>query len=282
MKLTQATLPDYFTIADHTNSWYTQATNTFDFVDRNSDTLVVTVGDSWTWGCDLTPYDYDNNYRIQNVYGNQVAEKINSDWLNLSLPASGNFWLATQVTDLAKVIPNLEYNRIYVICTFTETGRWFNTKFDLDIDYIAWFKNNIQTASDFDQLLSMINQRCVTKIQTALPFDHVQLRVGTNMVDQIGFDSLPPQQLLVKPWYQTMHCTDDVCAYTVIDGVKSLLQVPEFLSPDHTVLFKEWMLTVMPAADTRLQMLENPDKFSKYHPTAQGHAQWAEYILSTI
>ena len=176
MKLTQATLPDYFTIADHTNSWYTQATNTFDFVDRNSDTLVVTVGDSWTWGCDLTPYDYDNNYRIQNVYGNQVAEKINSDWLNLSLPASGNFWLATQVTDLAKVIPNLKYNRIYVICTFTESGRWFNTKFDLDIDYIAWFKNNIQTASDFDQLLSMFNQRCVTKIQTALPFDHVQLR----------------------------------------------------------------------------------------------------------
>ena len=64
MKLTTETLPLYFTVATPSNSHYTEVTNCFDFVDRNSDTLVVTVGDSWTWGADL-----DSDLRLQQVLG---------------------------------------------------------------------------------------------------------------------------------------------------------------------------------------------------------------------
>ena len=46
-----------------------------------SDSLVITVGDSWTWGDDLTPNN-DNEYRKQLVYGTQIAKKFKFDFLN--------------------------------------------------------------------------------------------------------------------------------------------------------------------------------------------------------
>lgn len=49
MNLHKNILPDYFTIASPHNSHYKIETNTFDFVERNSDLLVITCGDSWSW-----------------------------------------------------------------------------------------------------------------------------------------------------------------------------------------------------------------------------------------
>ena len=47
IELSKDQLPTYFTIADPSNSWYTKPTNTFDFANRSSDTLLVTgVGQS--------------------------------------------------------------------------------------------------------------------------------------------------------------------------------------------------------------------------------------------
>ena len=89
MKLTTETLPLYFTVATPSNSHYTEVTNCFDFVDRNSDTLVVTVGDSWTWGADL-----DSDLRLQQVYGNLVSHHLSADFLNLGQSGSNNFFIA--------------------------------------------------------------------------------------------------------------------------------------------------------------------------------------------
>ena len=53
IKLSEKNLLDYFNIRE---SWQVCDVNplpTTDFVSRNSDTLLVTVGDSWTWGAGL-------------------------------------------------------------------------------------------------------------------------------------------------------------------------------------------------------------------------------------
>ena len=49
----------------------------FNFVNRHSKDLLVTLGDSWSWGYDLT-VDNNTNYRLKNVYGNQLAEKLSA------------------------------------------------------------------------------------------------------------------------------------------------------------------------------------------------------------
>ena len=94
MKLTQDTLSNYFTIADCHSSWHQRPTNTFNFISRDSDILIVTVGDSWTWGSDISENNHDDNFRITHLYGNVLSDELKTNWLNLGLSASSNFWTA--------------------------------------------------------------------------------------------------------------------------------------------------------------------------------------------
>jgi hypothetical protein len=74
----------------------------------DSDTLTITVGDSWTWGDSL---DYD--HRQTQIYGNLLAEKFNSDFINIGLCGGSNLhilkYLDRVLSHLAK-----EYKTIRV------------------------------------------------------------------------------------------------------------------------------------------------------------------------
>lgn len=279
MKLSQDTLADYFTIADSTNSWYTTPTNTFDFVDRSSRLLVVTVGDSWTWGSGVSFGNKDEQFRRNNVFGNLVSTALHADWLNLGLNAQGNFWIASMVQELTNLIPELDYDHIYVVCTFTGVTRWFNTQYDHHIDYKNWFKN---TAPNFDQLLVMLNQQCVSRIVDSLSgHGNVTLKIGTNFVDAIGFDSISAEQLLPEPWYKLLGCSDSELVFADV-FFERISQAIEFIEPQHHTAFKQWVLELINKSEHRLGLMTDPDKFWKFHPRANGHQIWAEYILKEI
>lgn len=279
MTLSQDTLASYFTIADSSNSWYQEPTNTFDFIDRNSKILVVTVGDSWTWGSDLSLNNCNEDYRRNSVYGNLVAKELNADWLNLGLCAQGNFWIASMVEELANVIPKLEYHRIYVICTLTGALRWFNTKYDQHIDYVEWFKNN---APEFDQLPIMLNGLCIDSIVNSLtPFDHVTLKIGTNFVDACGFNELTTPYLMPDPWYKLLSYNDNKLVYTCV-YYETISQATEFIGLEYHTEFKQWLMKTIEESEHRASLLTNPKDFQNYHPLAPGHQAWAQYILNHL
>jgi hypothetical protein len=279
MNLSQATLAEHFTIADSTNSWHQIPTNTFDFIDRDSKILVVTVGDSWTWGSDLSLNNNNEQYRRDNVYGNLVSKELNADWLNLGLCAQGNFWIASMVSELAAVIPKLEYQHIYLICTFSGALRWFNTKYDQHINYLAWFKDN---APKFDRLPAMLNCLCVENIVKSVEtYDHVTLKIGTNFVDAIGFDSLQPRQILPDPWYKVLGYNDNTSVYTCV-YYETISQALEFIEPKYHTEFKQWFIEIMDKGSQRLELINDPVNFRNYHPLATGHQAWAQYILKHL
>ena len=284
IKLTQNTLPDYFTIADRYSSWYQTPVNTFNFVDRNSRTLVVTVGDSWTWGSDIAENNSNDAYRLEHLYGNIVSQEIAADWLNLGLSAQSNLWTACMVEELAQLIPNLDYKKIYVICPFTGVGRWFFTNYDQHIHYPIWVNENVFCARDFNKLLVNLNQGCVDRISAALqPYSHVTLKFGTTFVDPVGFDSVPQNQVMSQPWYRVMGLDDGITSRVCMDGVKGLLRMPEtVIDTEKLSYFKEWILDIIPASEKRNEMLKDPTAFRAYHPMAQGHRQWAEYLLTQL
>ena len=282
ISLTQDTLPDYFTIANKETSWLSEPTNLYNFVSHDSDELIVTVGDSWTWGSDISRNDKDDSERVRHLFGNVIAQRRQADWLNLAIPAQGNFYIAEMVQELARIIPTLPYKKIIVICTFTGVGRWFNTRFDLDIDYISWFRQNVQSQNDFDKFLTMLNKRCVDKIISTLkPFDHVVLKIGTNFVDHLGFDNLTDQQKLKDPWYHIMNVVDDRDVYTCI-YYNRLSMITEFLDNKFHDDFKRWFLEIYDKSHHRLRLIQNPNKFRNYHPMASGHLAWANYICDQI
>lgn len=246
----------------------------FDFVSRNSQELLVTIGDSWTWGDDIT-VDNNNVIRLEKVFGNLVSSTIGSDWLNLGQCGSGNFWLANKVKELASVIPSLSYKKIYVVCTLTEVGREFNSTYDQNIDYIGWLLTHGP-----DDLIEFLNNLAVTKIVDELKlFPNVVLKIGTNFVDHIGLDNARPY-LLDTPWINLLSAIDDNCyivgSYTIDNFRRS-----SDLFPDRIQLF-DWLLTLTELSKKRNQLLQDKSKFRNGHPLVNGHQQWADYIIRSL
>lgn len=247
----------------------------FTFIDKNSEELLVTIGDSWTWGDDITPDNNETN-RLACVFGNILSTQLNSDWLNLGQCGSGNFWLVDRVTELAAIIPQLQYKKIYVVCTLTEVGREFNSTFDRNIDYIA----HISKFRHYDTIFELLNTIVVDQIVNMLqPFSNVTLRIGTNFVDQIGLSGAT-DCLLAKPWVSLL-CGNlaDRC-YVVgsrtIDNFKRSID----LFPDSNT-FLNWIILITKTAIQRKTMLQT-NQFRNGHPLANGHQRWADYIMQSL
>ena len=270
--LSKHILPEYFRIADSANSHYDTPTNLFDFIGANSKILVVTIGESWTWGVDITEDNHEDT-RLDKVYGRLIANELSADWLNLAQPGAGNFWIVEKVDEFSKIINNLNYEKVIVICTFTEVGRSFNSYHDRYINYIDWFlKNNI---SDF---LAFLNKECINKIVNLIN-DKVILRIGFNFVDPLGIDD-KNNIFLKTPWIRLINNDiDDRQVYSLFSGLTYLKAIEEFI--DNKLLFKQWWLDKSIDAEHRLSAFSRVH-FRKYHPLAHGHKLWANYILESL
>jgi len=284
MKLHKDILPDYFTIASPHNSHYKVKTNTFDFVDRNSKKLVITSGDSWSWGLDLTP-DNDENYRLEHVYGNIIARQLDADWLNLSQVGSNNFFIADRIEELEKIVASIDYNKIYLICTFTEIGRSFDSHHDRHIDYVSWFKNNIVVESDFDKFLHFLNAECLARIQKVVEKHNIELRIGSNFVYPLGIESA--NGFLETPWFQLLGIDCPVIGYAGSTGATRLQSAEQFVSDSKKSLFKSWFIKLVDNAkyiDQVTSTKRHPQVLAGMpgHPLAIGHRKWADYVLQSI
>lgn len=263
MQLHTDLLPNYFTIATPANSHYLVPTNCFNFVSRESDTLVVTVGDSWTWGADLHA-----DTRLQDAYGNLVSGALNADWLNLSQRGSNNFFIAERVEELDAILPQLHYKKVFLICTFTETGRSFNSHHDVYIDYNSWFQQN-----DIDNFLAFLNAECYNRICTVANKHNMVLRVGTNFVDPIGFTAD------FVPWFRQLGIPCNVTSCVGHTGALRLHSVEEFVND--SARFKVWFAELVEKS-AHIDKVCKSSKLVKMHPDSAGHRVWANSILESI
>ena len=270
MILATDSLPTYFTIATPQNSHYAKATNTFDFTNRNSEVLVITCGDSWTWGADLTPSD-NEEFRVTHAYGNIVSDRLGADWLNLGQSGSNNFFIAERIEELSNIIPSLNYNKIYLICTFTEIGRSFNSHHDVYLDYVNWFNNN-----SIYNFLNFLNAECVRRIKQVAIKHNIKLVIGTNFIDAVGIDA---DVLLPLPWFRLLDIDCPVKGYAGTTGVKRLQSVTEFVND--TSSYKIWMNELIDTSYYIDQVCASPTLVTQ-HPQSSGHKIWAEYILENI
>jgi hypothetical protein len=266
MKLRTEILPIFFEIGNSHNSHYTKSTNTYDFKSRGSRILCVTIGESWTWGSDLI------GERLENVYGNQLSEMFDADWLNLSLPGVGNHFIASKVSELNSIADRLEYDKIFVFCTFTEIGRQLDSKYDRHIDFLDW--KNKQTKIDFDDFLLMLNRDCLDIIQKNSKKLHVT--IGTNFVESLGFSG--------RSWLSLLIDYQDTC-YACMHGLDNLVskKIPILLSISETDQFKEWCIDMINKGRRRNRLLATGINFVNLHPsTREQHKIWAQELFNRI
>lgn len=280
IKLHDNNLHKYFSNTDtgHRDKSSVKNKTTFNFVSNQSNTLTVTVGDSWTFGADMTLND-DYEYRLTNHYGKLISAELSSDWLNLGQGGSGNFWLGNKVDELATIIPQLEYDHIYIICTFTEPGRAFNSELDRHIDYISWFNNN----SNFNDLLKFLNNYVVEQIlDTLKEYKNVTLKIGSNFVDHIGLEKAN-NVLLPRTWVETIYNQTFTPCYIVgtpvLESFKSSI---DLCNNKNKNKYLDWIIELGNSSVARRKILDDPTNFSSYHPLAIGHRAWGIYILENL
>lgn len=298
--LTPENLYDYFAVATEKDSVTVAGSRLFDFVDRQSDTLIVTIGDSWTWGADLTNFDLgcthimrlpDDDYRIKHVYGNVVAEAIGADFLNLGELGAGNWHIVKKLQEMQNLHAFLHYKKILVFSIWTELGRDFNSHNDVDIDYRSWLLDNIKTCRDYYNFMKFINAIIAENISQIISnFDkRVQFYFATNFVDPIGVEVLS-KHWIDRSWLQvicdhTRKIYQPEKCFTVFPWCIEKFDMVFDVAPELDRLeWLQWINEITAAANTRAAICyrDTINFGNLLHPSAANHRCWAEYLLAMI
>ena len=244
----------------------------YDFVSRNSKKLLVTIGDSWTYGFRLDEEDFSNpDFRLTNTFGFFISEKLNADFLNISVPAINNLWM---IKKLEAVCNNVEdYDQVDVILMATEYGREFNTNFDNDPVYTQMYKD-CWTAKD---VIVALSNHISNRIESCRN-KKLKITTFTNYVTNLYQNSTADNWLEILCNKKTSECF--TISSWVIPKFEHLVDYNQDV--DSTDLKTE-LLTMIKLAEKRFDLIYNTGynhKVGYGHPNSKGHLKFAEYFLN--
>jgi len=252
--------------------------SSFDRKISNKPSLVVTIGDSWTFGGSLWylfPYSASgeeiNKFRLDNIFGSYLSQDLDADWINISLPFMSNFWIAKQLENLNSVLDQLDYDKIYIVVTLTEVGR--------ELMDIGLFNYHVGTTyKSIQDLIDTISKQVEDRILSCKLDSRCKLVVGRTYIDD-SYPNLKPV-MLADSWLELVvgNPVNSKCffiGHRVVDTVKQ--------SVDNGLAE---ILDVFPNIEKRIDMLSqskyNIQKEHYRHPNPEGHRIWATYILNKL
>lgn len=261
---------------DHTktvtngHSWYHEKS-------RNSNTLLVAAGDSWTWGDSLHSSTWpDSNYRTEHIYGNILSEKMQSDFVNLGRCGASNKEIIDRLKDFLNTRP--VYDKITVVVTLTELFR--EAEYDL-----IWVPIRYNSLSEFiiayeENMFTYIKQILVDK------FTNVHFVFGRNFTYSIA---------------KNMHTVNHL-KYTWIDKLAENINRNNTYYPRDLVFLSDmaWnpLQKVLRHTNFKAELIEHFIAASRAndwlvaselnaniatkHPLAEGHKIWADYLYDYL
>jgi hypothetical protein len=262
----------------------------FDKIEKiqGKETLLVCIGDSWTWGDSLGPTllntqhmheeilfssKHDLVYRQEYCFGNHLKDILNSDWINYGMPGESNLYILKKFEE---VITNKEiqenYKKIYYVLTLTETGR--------ELDKLN--PTDFQKSDSLDKILSQVEQDVINKIYNLYTGDLKNILILRNFTK--SYNSTQYHTKDTKSWIEVNNDHDDVLVknfnVTGFVTTHAMKNNDKFLSK--TV--KHWKSQVLKQYEKvePCKRFLSKSKFhsqkSSKHPTKESHKLWAEYI----
>lgn len=265
--------------ADDYNFYIARFTRPIEFVLRNSNNLLVTVGDNWTRGFDFGQSSAERPLpKLGSRYGEIISDQLGWDFLNISIPAMPNLWMAQKYQQICENYASLGYDRVKVIITFAEYGREFATSFDSEFPALLEQYKTCSTALEAMQAIS-------NQIAEILTIDSpVELSVGLAYTSNL----FPPSvNCLPKTWLEVLknQTVSEPCTMLLnefIDQFNGLAQINTAI--DLAKLTNEVDQLRTTAANRRQMIYDtgyalDPDMC---WPNAEAHQLWAEYILNNV
>jgi hypothetical protein len=270
-------------------------TESYDFTDlcheqiNNQESLLVTIGDSWTWGDSL-----DSDKRLQQIYGALIAKQLDSDWINIGAKGWSNSFILEYLDFLLKILVSSAYKKIYFVVTLTENGRDLDTFPSFQFNFVKLYQELGPCKEFYDKILYEAESFWIKQITRFIDkMDHrFHLVVGQNFVwhdmlikelhnkccvlDYNWIECLADKQNLPRP-IRTNLTTGFV--FPKFENLNSRLNLSD------TIEYKKWILPYIDRANEVNAWLDaspmNYKKASK-HPNHLGHAVWADYILQNL
>ena len=262
----------------------------YHYKNNQSDTLVITAGDSWTWGDSLDP-----DLRLTQVYGNLIASHFQADWINIGCCGWSNSWVLLHPKYIIDQLKNsLQYKKIYVILTLTENARDIQTPVSHPYD----FRKNYYTLGVTDKFYQSVLDDCEARWaeqindMVNLADDRYCFLLGQNFVwNQLVIDNIPTQVIVPElNWIETLadyQMLPRPIRTNLVTGwiFNTLEQINQIASiSDHSV-YQNWSLGLIEQALEVNKWLDTSElncNQSSKHPNAVGHQVWAKYLIEKI
>lgn len=256
----------------------------YDLLENNSNILLVTIGDSWTYGARLNeefPADPDRG-RVEHCYGYQLAKYLKADFLNYSVPGANNLWMVDRYKSLLQLADQLHYEKIIVFIGLTEYGREISTDFDLD----PVLNDRYRLAKTPRDLAVVLSQYISDQLLSNL-HPKINLILGLNYINNIYPVELS-SYFLDKIWLECIldSTLDEECLAVGTWAIEKFKLLPKEFNPNADQnLCLEQVTTMIDLAEKRLNLIYNSghNHTQGYgHPNSTGHKIWANYIISKI
>lgn len=240
--------------------------NPFSYQHVTDDMLLITVGDSWTYGDSLGNTKVrngidDTDYRLSHVYGHLMSKELNSSWVNLALPGGSNAlmlsWLDTFLNNII-----LPYKEIVCVITLTESGR--------------------------HEELQMIDRTLITQqevLEDILANTYYDIKVLEKKHEKIKF-------VVGHNFTDGNNSTIDLCNMTWLEAMldKEIQNNTYIVVSDHIEQMNYErrfpdVFDIIDRAEARIDLLDSCVhcyKEDSRHPNETGHAIWADYLLDRL
>ena len=243
---------------------------------QNKQNLLVTIGDSWTWGDSIdgihATVKPDSPKRLESVYGKKIKDQLNDyDWINIAYPGTGNRWIVDVALRFPNLISQLKYKKIIIICVLSDSTR--DTQYAIDE-----LKIQFDTMSD---LYKQYEKILFEKLSIVDSTKNISLIVARNFTNTHEENIKILKNHLPDNWVEFSRTNWSVHE----SKIPMFIGYGTFLTNDNlwTAEQKKWYLDVnVPIADKLTDFLIRCPlhyKIASKHPTEDNHQLWANYLV---
>jgi hypothetical protein len=235
--------------------------------------LLVTIGDSWTWGDSLGISDHSKKIsdpnRVNLIYGKHLQRMLGNDydWVNIAYPGTANQWIVDVALRFPAILKKCQYQKVLMSVGLTditrdqhERGYHPDAKHSLLKSMEYWEKDylrHLSTLNDHDIKLVVGRNFTNTFLSNIDIFHrHLPMRwIDITANNWQGSMDLPNCVGMKLP--DNLSAQDKIWAES--EGIPNSLKIIEFLD----------------------QCPLHYKKASK-HPTEKAHEFWANYVYENL
>ena len=259
-------------------------------VNRSSDSILISFGESWTYGGGLRP----DSYRLKNVYGAQASEQLGWDWVNCGALGFSNSWVLKNCKIVVDYLNKSNYSSGALVITFTENGRDIRDYSSRRFDYTNIYKDFPITTDFYNKVLDDVEQEWINTLEEicSLLDNRFTIVAGCNFVWQEKLAKFCSDHTRIswidQNWIELLAiaCNKDNPPRVNLTQFSAVEVLNDILKISDGTAFKQWVLQNSDSALNLMEwMINTPEFFEKHdpgHPNAQGHRVWADAITKIL